>query len=691
MIDNLNSALNFIPVKLSRNDLNHVIDPANTAMTNRAGLKYELEIQVPEFDGSASFVALHRSRLKEKPPYQVGASTIFEGAAVCYNKRNGKIDNLLKLQKPDFAMLEPKMTTTQTLQYKLREIVTGGTPAVAIDITRPVCWAAKAGLNEVDYLSYGDSLFSSFQNENRRFLTSQPDRKIISKNQTEFLSFLMNINPMSAAVRLRIECFSDFSGMGVPLTYQTLVSPIFMGVAMFPINVNNLGLPALCSYFKVWLSDQDNARISEVRTYFIDPLEKKQERFLLYSNSLGGWDTLRMTGDASETTKVSQGVLAKDKSSYGTQNEELLKVISTDGDREILISTGYFQKDLKLNLASLEEILVSENIFLETEKGHKQLKRLTNSLVVSEDEFGNVSRTMQFMFVDPVKNFSSLPAADIPTPRPIGWAAFGNQIHVLDGFGKRTGYKKTESLIKKYLDDNSNYRPLTIKANTVGTEGYIGSYFDNTVVIGSTPFPSAAINSFTTFLREGCAVGFEGGPAPINIAAATYGGEQAGDGDTLAQAAASALNTQANANANGPCNVLGPNYTANVWPNHWYYRVKDPAKMSIWFHDDGTGPYNAGNDEEVQSLTGPYIYGLDTNGLNFPVSGPPAYLGWKIQGRGYVAGQAKTLKFYVNNVLKYSRAMVIEPDGTFKFTAFYGGYTNGHYAGNGELMFWEVV
>jgi hypothetical protein len=691
MIDTLNSEIGFIPVKLSRNELMHVIEPADTALTSRVGLKYALEILVPEFDGSGSFVALHRSQLREKPPYQIGDATIYEGAAVIYNKRNGKLDNLLELKKPDYGMLEPAVITTQAKQYKLRELVTGGTPAVDIDVTGSTNWVVKAGLNEADYLAYSATLFSSEQMVSRRFLTSLPSRKIVSVNQTEYLSFLMNINPMPSAVRLRIEC----SGAGRVLStnsYQVLSGMPFMGVVMFPVNFKNLGLPSNCSSFKVWLSDSANARLSEVRTYEVDKIKRKNERFILYSNSLGGWDTLRLIGEATETAKVSQTTMTKDKSAFDALQGEVLHVIGTEGDREISVSTGYVQKDIKQNVAALEELLVSENIYLETPKGHKQLKRLTNTMVVAADEFGNEARTLQFSFVDPVRNFSTMAAVSPAKPRATYWAAFGNQRHVLNANGKRTGYRISESLIKKYVDDDSIYKPTSIKANVAGTDGYIDSYLDPAVTVGSTPYPNAVVNTFTTYKRNNCGVGFEGGYAPIVIAANTYGGEQPGDAAALATAAVAALNSQAYANANGPCNIAGPSYSATVPANHFHYRYNQANLVSLYYVYVNES-FVVGNDSRASDTnTGPYAYAFGSNGLNFPVSGWNILLNWKIRPYGFATGANKTLKCYRNGVLMFSVAITITNSASDEVYAFANAALSIQVMpANGDKFFWECV
>lgn len=690
MIDSLLTNTLFIPAKLSRNSLSWVIDAANPALSSRVGLKYFLEIRVPDYEGSSNFVALHRSQLREKPPYIAGTSTIYEGASTIYNQRNGKLDNLLTVKKPDFGILEPVVITTQSKEFILREIITGGTPAVNTDVSKAAQWVVKAGVSEVDYQNYSEAFFSTFQSANRKFLTNQPISKVIGRNQTEYLSFLMNLNPMPSQVRLRIE-LDD----GTTTTLMTVVSPPFMSVVLFPVNFDNLCLDENCSSFKVWLSNENNQRISEVRNYFVDTMERAQERYIIFSNSLGGWDTIRLTGESNEVVKVTQTSLVKEQIATEATALSTLQVVSTNGDRDFTISTGYFERNIKENLAFLEEILLSEDIYLETEKGHRQLKRMTSQLLVKEDDLNNVARIFQFQYIESVQNYSNLPVTT-PLKRPTGWAEFGNQSHVLDSFGKRTGYKRSDSLVKIYTDNNETFKPLTVKANVVGTNGYIEKYFDAAVAVGSTPFSNSLYSRQTTFKKNNCSSGFDGLTALISIPAGTYGGEKSGDANTLAIAAANALDTQDYANTYGACTPIGPVYDWTVPANHWHYRVKEPAKMNIFFKENiGTWEaYPAGNDTSVQTLSGAYIFGVGTNDLDFPVSGPPNYLGWKFKLSGYTPSSTKQFKMYINGTLIFTDNITFDGAGNLERSVFVNQDrvpSFGYPPANGQEFYWEIV
>ena len=171
------------------------------------------------------------------------------------------------------------------------------------------------------------------------------------------------------------------------------------------------------------------------------------------------------------------------------------------------------------------------------------------------DDYDNpdlISRTFSFRILDTVENYSNLPAQLPTAERETTWLGLGLK-HVLDNYGKRTGKLVFSRLQKVYADDNSLVKPYTVKGNNQGDPDYLPPINDSTIPVGSTPFPNVAISRIGSFNRTNCAESFVGGPATISILAGTYGGENEGDADALAEAKYNSLNTQEYANSNGTC------------------------------------------------------------------------------------------------------------------------------------------
>jgi hypothetical protein len=611
MIDFPASGLVFYPLKFSRNKLVHRIEPADPGLTDRDGLKYFLEIQVPEYPMAPTLVSLPRAEGRETPASEVGGAVTLEGAEFTYNQRNGKLDGQLTYAKPMAGQTTGSVVVTQTMPFRLRELVQGGTPPVNTDLTNPMQWVVKAGLSNEDFVAFGETFWHQHQAERRRFLTWQPDGKTVGWQQEEYLHFLVNFTPSPQQVLLRVVFYHRDGSVTPAQTKATLNAVGLNQVVCFPVGPAVLGAPDTALRYEVWLSNEQNRRFTETRTYWLDQAYQQQERAILFVNSLGGWDTLRLVGRATETLKVTQTVAERDRPADAPLDWPSTLVVSTEGEREIQVATGYFRRDAKEWRRYLDELLLSEQMYLVTDKGHVPLRRVTNALVDARDEPGLVSETLTFVRDLTVQNYSDLPPTE-PTPtRPTAWQGVSYQ-HVLDAWGKRVGLLRAARLRKIYADDGTPFKPLTYKPNAQGDPDYEFPRPAPNVVPGSTPYPSALLERTGSFNRSNCPAGSEGGPATIVIAAGRYGGEAPGDADALAAAEAASLDTQAYADQWGTC-LVNEHYTWSVPANHWHYRANRPARIGLYNPSSQWG--------NLQSLpAGSYAFPPGANDLDFPIS-----------------------------------------------------------------------
>lgn len=567
-MDTLLTDVSFVPLVFSRNRLVHTIDAAAPEMASRLNLKYALEIQVPTFPQSQIYEALHRSYGRETPAVTVGGISSFAGAKFEYNRRNGKLDGFLTYQKPNWK--QNKMTTilSQTTPFKLREIVQGGTPAVNTDTTLATKWCIKAGLSDEDFIVWQNDFWSTYQANKRQFLTWQPSKKTIGRVQEEYLYFLVNFAPLPSKIRLRVQTYTS---SGSSLETKAELANVALGtIVLCPVGVEALELADDIIKYDVWLSDEQNRRLSEVRTYVIDQQYRPNERHILFSNSLGGFDTLRLIGKGSETLKVSQTFAQRDSNQQAVDWLEMV-VINTEGRKELTVSTGWSQSPDFLKY--LDELMLSEQIFLITSKGHIPLRRSTNSLVDAEDNTDLIARTFSFAFDKIVQNYSDAKTdvAITSTARATLWEPL-QWVHILDNYGKRTGRMRPVYLRKVYADDRTPYKPSTIKLNIDSDPDYIPDLVNPTIVQGSTPYPNTAIVRQGTYVRTNCEANKVGGFATITIAANKYGGEALGEAQRLAELEYASLNTQAYANLYGECLINPYDYVLSVPSDYAHFR-----------------------------------------------------------------------------------------------------------------------
>lgn len=555
MIDAIATDQSYLPLKFSRNKLTHTIESADPALTSRVGLKYYLTLQVPDFAFSQKFEDLHTSEGREAPVDNQSGVQIYAGAEFRYNNgRNGKIDGLLSYTKPRQNQTQMSVSLSQTMAYSLLEEITGGLPAVNTSAQLSKMYAIKAGLANEDFYAYGDSFWKSWQIGARQFLTWQPNYKRICCDQEEYLSFLLNFTPKPQELKIRVQYYHSDGSSSECITASSVSNPLLYSVICCPVGISALAIPGDATRYDVWLSNEADKRVSEIRSYIIDYSHEEYDRSILFVNSLGGWDTLRLTGQAQTSLRVSQTVAEIERPADAPIDFSELKIISIEGEYQIQVSTGYFKCDAIAHLKYLDELLLSEEIYLITEKGHRPLQLNTNSLTDQADNQDLIARTFGFTILDTVENFSNLPAAEPVVIRATTWRGL-NLKQVLDAYGKRTGKLGFERLEKVYLDNNSLVKPYTVKANSQGDPDYLEPIMDSTITPGSTPFPSVLISRSGTYSKTDCADEQLGGPAMIIVPAGTYGSESTGDSDALAEAKYNSKNTQAFANTSGTCTV----------------------------------------------------------------------------------------------------------------------------------------
>ncbi len=160
----------------------------------------------------------------------------------------------------------------------------------------------------------------SLIDEHMIFLTNQPDNKKIRYDQPERLFFMLT----KSVSQLKLQFTCNFSEGHVETKLVTFDYPEAYCVHELVITPDTNSLDALVSgysleSFSVYLRDQDNERISEIRSYEIDRNIYFQEKTFLFRNSLSGYDTLRTTGQNNYSEAFSKQKILVNKEIPETQ------------------------------------------------------------------------------------------------------------------------------------------------------------------------------------------------------------------------------------------------------------------------------------------------------------------------------------------------------------------------------------
>lgn len=546
-----------LPLRFAGNQLiENVGSPDGVA--NRAPLLYRLDIYKPAAYQSGTFVVHESLRGREAPVFEVGGIVFSEG---CNFDLSEFVWGLLTASPPKAEQDTITVQPLATMPYYQKSWVE---PYKATtEVTSSIQYLLRAKLNEDQFAVWKENFFSSYLQEKRGFLTWQPNTaKIIDRDQPEFLSFLVHHNPVPTALKVRVDVeFQDGSRYATTLTPIQLTTVSNYSLYTVPVGFSALGLDEIeeeeekdIFAYTVWLSDQNTQSLTEERRYIVNNDYQPYVRHVVFLNSLGGWDTLRLFGVSKEQLQVNTTLFQRQLEAKYTPSSEELFVTNIAGKRKLTLNTGYLPD--RQWLLYLEEILWTEKVFVHAQEGLIPLVLSQNTYDLPDDEEDFAGRTFVFEHSKTAIGYSALPSPPIFTnvARPMVWVGYGGYCLINDR-GLRTGYQAFTMLELRYSDGLHERVPGTLrKPNNPDELGYLPPTLS--AECAATPYLNTEISRVGSFLRNNCGPNYKGSAATIVIAAGQYGSESSQtEADTRAESAWSLLNTQDRANQYGSCTL----------------------------------------------------------------------------------------------------------------------------------------
>lgn len=488
VIDNPNADIDptgvtYLNSNLSRNPIIHNIDAADPALfpfspvNMRGTLSYFLEVYVPETPLSQTFKLLETLEGTEKPPYTEAGVTTFDGAFFPIEEL---LDSYLEMVRPDFEQVGIKACPKMVMPFYIKSRIS----PINIVAQSGIAHVLKGGISVEDFAGYRDDFFTAYLGQNKKFLTQQPQRKEVVMNQPEFLYLLTNFRPCPNLLRLRYQVFYE-DGTSEKFASAITGDISLWNVYCFAVGPKQLGidlLPKKVLQYNVWVNEENNFRISEIRRYVLDYRYYANSRFVLFNNSLGGYDTIHFKGEDSEVLS-SKIELGKRQLGARYMADEAETFVSNNvGEREITLFTGWYDTMAIENADYLQELILSEDVMIQTDRSWVSLILKTNSTLYKKANETMVARAFSFMYASQQPNFSRLPIHSNIPARPIAWRVVaGSGYCELDDFGVHTGRKGYAVLERVYTDVSPNVlvRPRQTKPNDVGTAGYVQPVIDS--------------------------------------------------------------------------------------------------------------------------------------------------------------------------------------------------------------------
>lgn len=648
-----------LPMVFARNQVIVWVNAADEAIVDRSGLTYHLQVYKPKALQSAEFEVYVEISGSEVPPYLDSDAMIYEGWKPDISTF---LDGLLEWVVPDRDITEIEAVVGMVTPYKVKTWIENN--GVMIDGSTnelPISYAIKGKLNENQFPVWGSQFFSSYLDSTMKFLTWQPNEVDIDRNMPVFLSFLVNFLPKPESIRLvsRLTYDDDSTEIRVLKTLSSVsqYSMIQIGVGFAALGLEaietSVGKEIFC--YEVWLVNEVDMRVSEMRKYFVTCEPERQTRYLIFNNGLGGFDTLRVTGEVMR--KLKMGVNLAERAlepGYVVSSEEVF-VTSRKGERLLTVYTGYNENSDWIDY--MEEMAWAERFRLVTKEGYLPLVPLDGEFAHKGDAEYIAGREWSFKESKEALAYSDLPVGSMPDERPTAWIPENPYCLIDDGNGFRTGYRGAAKLRLYYVDVNPPQRVagVGLKNNVPGTEGYVPPMLSDLCAIGTAAFTNVLLSKEASFTKNDCAVGTVGTVPTIVIPAGTFGGSTLVEANQRAEAEYKRLNTQAYANANGTCEISPENYVmAGIPAGRWNWRWRVDVSLSSFYVQTYRGSDGAlmGNGWHIQgaSTTPPNeIFAPGTNDLKLLCSLPAGFNRWRVGVYGSAAQYR--VRTWVNGVL----------------------------------------
>jgi|GEM_PF-3976777 len=341
--------------------------PANYPAPEK--LRYLAELYVPDAPGSANFVKLADMEAAHRPK-QNGTYQDAELYVEDYLRRQ------FRNPVPDGLETTPAQRLVRipgaVLPYYLRY---QRVPLESSFSQMPTRYALAAGLGSEDFA--GNVFITEVLQVTKMFLTWQPAEKLIQPEQPEYLYFLTNF-PGLTSLSLKVKY-----GTNTVETKATAGGVQVNSIYRCAVGYTQLALPAGVKSYEVWLENQSGIAVSEIRTYKIDTRHRRNVKYILFQNGLGGFDTLCFTGRSQRTLSTKSESVQRFLPQHYTISDGEFEVTEVSGENTLEVSTGYISRKY---YSYLQDLFLSEQIFLLSQKGPVPYSLQSKDLLYDVDD-----------------------------------------------------------------------------------------------------------------------------------------------------------------------------------------------------------------------------------------------------------------------------------------------------------------
>ncbi|MCO6367858.1 hypothetical protein GBO34_00835 [Roseivirga pacifica] len=338
-------------LSFSRNPI--VFVAAKTGNAGQPNYRIYCDVLVEETPGTGSFTKKLSMAL---PPELGGSATFYLQEAFA---------GLFKPVPPPKGLSTIQETTGRTLLYKV------GKGDLYGDLTEPEAYslsnvyqAVLGGVSKklfpsLDYLG-------EYMPDNKKWLSWRPTTRYIDADQEEFLTYFNH----SAGINfIKLWAKAWYADGTTSADFDTGLERATSYAKHYEIpagpNYNNVALEEpskTVTKYQLWLQTSGGTEITERITFEVSPFRKANTRYFMCLNSLGAYEVVRFTGEATEEANFEKGTLQRFLGHEYTDPE--LASFNAYGQTSWKLSTGYYEgAEGYKYIKSLHDLMLSNQVY----------------------------------------------------------------------------------------------------------------------------------------------------------------------------------------------------------------------------------------------------------------------------------------------------------------------------------------
>jgi hypothetical protein len=255
----------------------------------------------------------------------------------------------------------------------------------------------------------------------RRWLTWQPQTKLVRKDQQEYLYYYHDGFNIGNNLRLKYQLFYT-DGTSSAATDKFVQSFATGKIYIIPVGYGQMNLAAVVdplktlSYYTVWLySDSNTAPVTTIRTYDMDDRCFPGSKYLLFLNSISGMDTIRVIQNAESGLKTSAETAEHQQIYFNVDADPSILPAGQfydyqrTGQRSHKVVTDLYTLETRLYL---QELFMSTNVFEVKNGRFLPIKIVTDSLSLDKGSAAlqSIAFEYRYQFEDNSYHPETLPA-----------------------------------------------------------------------------------------------------------------------------------------------------------------------------------------------------------------------------------------------------------------------------------------